>query len=387
MGNHSVIPPSSAHIWGAPNGCTGWSKMVENYPEIEESEASREGEASHYVGEILIQMGVSMHVTPSIKDELIGQTAPNGVIISDEIFEAAWEYANDVVREIKSHSNPIWGVEKQLTAPRIHKESYGTTDAYLYNPVSHQLIVWDYKFGFGVVEAFENWQGINYVAGLLDLFEIDGHKDQSLRVEIRIVQPRASHRDGVIRTWKMLASDLRPYITQLFNAANEAMGDRAKTRSGKHCRYCDARHACPAALEAGLQMFEAVNKPIPAELTADQTGVQLAIIKRAIKQLSYLESGFEEQLKKHICEGKSVAGWALKNGVGRRRWTKPTDEILKLGELMGVDLKKPVEPISPAQAEKKGLNAEVLAAYVEKPNTGLNLVQDNNKKAREVFSK
>lgn len=358
--------------------------MVARYPE-EESEDTLNGEASHWLGETLIQMGAAMHVTPSVRDGLLGQAAPNGVIISDEMFEAAWEYANDVVREIKKYPFAAWGVETRIKAPNIHAESFGTTDAYLYDPQSNRLIVWDYKYGYKIVEAFENWQGINYVAGLFDMLSIDGLQDQTLRVDIRIVQPRAFHRDGAIRSWKVLGSDLRGYINILHNNAHEALSENAKTRSGEHCIYCNARHACQAALDGGLGMFEAVNKPIPAELAPEQLGTQLSIVKRARKQLEYLESGYEEQLKSLIRGGSNVPGWSVEQGLGKRQWSKPVDEILKFGDLMGVDLREPVKAISPAQAEKKGIDEAVVAAYVERRQIGLKVVPDNNSKAKQVF--
>lgn len=383
---HSVIPPSSAGIWGAPNGCTGWPSMSAQYPE-EPSDDTLAGEASHWLGETLIQMGAVMHVTPDIREGLVDSQAPNGVIISDEMFEAAWEYANDVVREIKQHPGAVWAVEYHIKAPSIHAESFGTTDAFLYDAQDHRLIVWDYKFGHKIVEAFENWQGINYVAGLFEMLGIDGVLDRELRVDIRIVQPRAFHRDGAIRSWRMLGHELRGYFNQLSNAAHEALSDRARTRSGEHCIYCNARHACQAALDAGLGMFEAVNKPVPSELTPEQLGTQLAIVKRARKQLEYLESGYGQQLMSLIRSGKNVPGWAVEQGVGNREWAKPIEEVLQLGSLLGVDLREPVKLVSPAQAEKKGIDKSVIAAFVERKPAGLKIVPDNNKKAREVFSK
>ena len=360
--------------------------MVAQYPD-EASDATREGEASHWLGETLIQMGVAMHITPTIKEGLVGSQAPNGVILSDEMFWAAWEYANDVVREVKKYPGAVWAVEQQLKAPRVHAESFGTTDAFLYDAMSSTLIVWDYKYGFKQVEAFENWQGINYVAGLFDMLDIDGIKDQLIKVDIRIVQPRAFHRDGAIRSWGVMGSDLRGHIMTLHNNANEALSDRAQTRSGEHCIYCSARHACQSAIDAGLGMFEAVNKPVPAELTPAQLGTQLNIVKRARKQLEYLESGYEEQLKSLIHSGTNVAGWKVEQGVGRRQWAKPIEEVLKLGDLMGIDLREDVKAVSPTQAEKKGIDSTVVAAYVEKKQTGFKVVPDNGNKAREVFSK
>ena len=134
-------------------------------------------------------------------------------------------------------------------------------------------------------------------------------------------------------------------------------------------------------------MFEVTGAPLPVELTPQNMGVQLSIIQRARKQLEYLESAFEEQVKSSIRSGKMVPGWSVESSYGREKWAKPIDEVLALGDMMGQDLRKPLDAITPAQAKKLGVDVELVKAYSERPNTGLKLVTDKNNKAKEVFSK
>jgi len=385
MSQHSIIAPSSAGIWGKPGGCTGYVSMSAAYPELEDSTASAEGTASHEIAETLIQCGLAMHVTDSIRTDIVGNTASNGVVFTDEMFDAAWAYADDVLRESRARKVTPF-TEHRIVAPYIHAESFGTLDAGLYDEAQHELILWDYKYGYSVVEAFENWQGINYLAGLLDELGISGVTDQHTTVRIRIAQPRAFHQDGQIREWSILASELRGYFNILSNNAHISLGPDATTHTGDHCRYCEALHACPAALKAGLDMFEVTGVPLPVELTPQNMGLQLSIIQRARKQLEYLESAFEEQVKSSIRSGKNVPGWSVATRYGRKKWAKPVDEVIALGDMMGKDLRKPLEAITPTQAKSLGIDEALISAYSEKPNTGLKLTPDNKNKAREVFS-
>ncbi len=386
MSTHSIIAPSSAGIWGKPGGCTGYVSMSAAYPELEDSTASAEGTASHEIAETLIQCGLAMHVTESIRTDIVGNTASNGVIFTDEMFDAAWVYADDVLRESRKRG-VMPHTEYRILAPYIHVESFGTVDGFLYDEAQHELLVWDYKYGFGVVEAFENWQAINYVSGLLDELGISGVTDQHTTVRIRIAQPRAFHQDGEVREWSILASELRGYFNVLSNNAHTALSEDATIHTGDHCRYCEALHACPAALKAGLDMFEVTGVPLPVELTPQNMGVQLSIIKRAKKQLEYLESAFEEQVKSSIRSGKIVPGWSVESSYGRLKWAKPIDEVIALGDMMGQDLRRPLEAITPVQAKALGVDEALINAYSEKPNTGLKLTPANGQKAKEIFTR
>jgi len=360
--------------------------MAAAYPEDGETEATREGTASHELAEALIAYAINVPgtVTDSIRSDFVGASAANGVVFTDEMFDAAWEYADDVVREVKKRPGAQLGIEHAIKAPMIHELSFGTLDSFLFDGLSNELFIWDYKYGFGVVEAFENWQAINYTAGLFDELGIGGLEDQRITVHIRIAQPRAFHRDGSVRNWTVKGSDLRGYFNTLTNHANAALSATAETHTGTHCRYCEARHACPAALKAGLDTYEVTGKPLPVELSVEAMGVQLSIIQRAKKQLEYLESGFEEQIKGKIRAGVSVPGWTVQEGLGREKWKVPVAEIISMGDMMGKDLRKH-EAITPKQAKKLGIDKSIIDVFIERPHTGLKLVAVDNK-AKRVFT-
>lgn len=361
--------------------------MSQCYPETEESVDSAEGTATHEIGAEIIQRGATGRGSDSTT--WVGETAPNGVVWTEEMFDAAKMYADDVVsvmRERDIFGGPDFGIEQQIDIKRVHDLQFGTPDFYLFDRSKGDLFIWDFKYGHGVVEAFENWQAINYLAGLIDLLGINGEQDQHITVHIRIVQPRAHHRDGPIREWTTIASNLRGHINTLNANAHKAMSADAEICTGDHCKNCTARHACPAALKAGMNFLEVTQQPLPVELTPEALGVQLAIVTRGRKQLEYLESAYKEQVKGLIRGGKLVPGWMTENSFGREKWIQPVEEVVAMGDMLGTDLRKPQEAVTPNQARKLGVDASVITAYSSTPRTGLTLVPDNGNKAKQVFS-
>ena len=386
-GIHSIIPPSSAGIWGKPGGCTGWPLMVAQYPEPDDTPEALDGEASHEIGAELIS---DYTRGPTVRGPVhfVDKKASNGIIYTEEMYDAAKIYADDVgaiMRERAIFGGPCFGNEFKVKAPQIHELNEGTLDHFIFDRANNELFIWDYKFGFLLVEAFENWQGINYLAGLINQFNITGLDDQNIKVHLRIAQPRAFHRDGPIREWTFMLSDIRGHINHLHVNAHKALSNFSEIRTGSHCAYCSARHACPAASKVGIQLLEVAMRPLPLELPPDALGVQLTIIKRAIKALEYLESGYDEQVKNLIRGGKLVPGWLVETGRGRERWAKPAAEVIELGKLLKQNLAKPLEAITPNAARKLGIDDAVIKAYIEKPSTGLKIVPDNGNKAKQVF--
>lgn len=384
---HSILPPSSAGVWGKPDGCTGWVLMNQTYPETEETPESAEGSASHWVAaEVLTSYSVGDRL-PAGCGDFVGGTCPeNGVIITEEMAEGASVYVSDVLK-VCNERGLLRGIrtEQRLEMPAIHELSFGTCDCYIYDPKAHELFIWDYKFGRVVVEAFENWQSLDYAEGVVEKLGFKGRQDQTLKISIRIAQPRAHHREGSVREWKTDGGALRAYTNIIHANAHEALGPNAKFRTGSHCYRCPGRHACPAALKAGMTLYEASAKPVPVELSPEALGVQLAIVKRARKQLEYLESGFEEQVKGLIRSGALIPGWMTEEGIGREKWDKPITEVIALGDMLNFDLRKPEDAITPNQAKKLGVDEAVITAYSTKPRTGLKIVPDNGNKAKQVF--
>ena len=83
--------------------------------------------------------------------------------------------------------------------------------------------------------------------------------------------------------------------------------------------------------------------------------------------------------------GMRVPHWTLSPGQSREKWVKGDAEVILLGKMLGIDLAKPVEAITPAQAKAKGATAEVIAAYSFRPPAALKLTLDDGADARKVF--
>lgn len=368
--------------------------MVKNFPEGEQSEAARIGSAAHELAESMLRSKVASAAMASAAPELaggvpqstafsIGQTASNGVVFTDEMHDGAKLYFDDVSAVLDSQGAKWEGVnvEQRIHAPRVHAESFGTVDSFIVDSANPAIFIWDFKFGFVPVEAFENWQAINYAAGV-----IPEGTPPDRTVQIRIIQPRAFHRDGPIRVWSTTVGKLLPLFEALRENAHLALSSQARTNTGAHCKYCRARHACPAALTAGMGLFEVSGQPTPVEMTPEQIGVQFAMVKRAKQQLEFLETGLGEQVKNLLRVGTAVRGFLLKEGLGRECWARPVSEVHTMGRLLGYDLEKPTA-ITPTQARAKGVDPEVIKKYSKIPVTGFNVVADNDNKPREIFSK
>lgn len=373
---HSRLSPSASSRWVF---CPGSITMEARFPETTRSEAAEEGTASHFVG----SESLSGRAIPAG-----GQTAPNGVILTAEMIESAEVYTEAVAAA--APRGTLLQIEKAIRVSRVHADCWGTPDLWYFDPATWALHVWDYKYGFGIVEPFENWQGICYAAGALDIVAANmGHPagsiDQRVTVVIHIVQPRPFHAAGPAREWRVKASDLRGYINRLEVAAAEALGANPRTVSGDYCRYCSARHACPAAQKAAMFAVDVTDRAVPEELTPAALAIELRTLQRAAKALEYRLTGLESQAIAALQAGGYVPGFGLQSGAGRPAWTVPAPEVFALGELFGLDLRKPPEPITPAQAKKAGLDSAMVAAYSEAKGSGIKLVATGNTLAAQVF--
>ena len=374
-GTHSILAPSSS---ARRVQCPGSTLLEAAYPETETTPDAADGDAAHWAA--------AEQLSGRLID--VGQIAPNGVVLTQEMVEGADLYYDDVANTLKPFNRkPSEGaIEQQIAIPRVHPQSFGTPDYAIWARFGH-LFVWDYKFGHRFVEVYENYQLIEYVAGLLHGITQQGYSDQLIDVTVKIVQPRAYHRSGPIRTWSFKASDIRAHINIASTAAHEALGPEPKQRVGPECRDCRARHACVTLQRAAMRELDEAGREQPLDLPPAALGLELAMLRQGIKRLEARASGLEEQALAQIKRGVSIPGWRVEHGAGRQRWAKPAAEVLAVGSMFGVDLAKPVEPITPLQAVAKGLPAEMLTAMSETPRGAAALERDDGSRARAVFGR
>lgn len=372
MSAHSPLAPSSAHRW---QPCPGSVPLEAAYPELEESPEAAEGTAAHHAGsEELLGRPVR-----------VGDLAPNGTVLTDDMVDGASLWVNDALTVCLEHGLPLehLQVEQRVEMPRIHEQAYGTPDTWLYAEQAGTVYLWDFKYGHGTVEHVGNWQMICYMCGILDLLGIDGRNDQLLWCDMRIVQPRAHHRDGNVRSWRVRASDLRGYFNKLNAAAHEAMSAHPHTMSGPHCLHCKAAAHCGTLKRATWSATDYLGAAVAEELDADSAGYEMQLLEHIQELVKARLRARGADLEARLKRGERVADWTLEDTFGRKVWRDGEAEtVLMLGDMLGVDLRKAATPITPLQSEKllkkNGVDTSVIAEYSHTPRTGVKLARDTN---------
>ena len=381
--DHSILPPSSAGIWGTEGGCPGWVAMAQRYPETETTPEALEGEASHEIGEECITSARAG--CPVDAAEFVGDVATNGTVFTQEMAEGAQLYADTVLGECaKSPNAPVY-VENRVQIPRIHDECFGTPDAFQYVADRAHLKIFDYKFGHGFVSEYKNAQATAYFAGIVDFLGLSASEVSQLQVTIYIVQPRYYGAPSV-REWTCRATDLVHMVRGMKESAAIALGENPPTRSGPHCKNCPARHACPTALDAGWQLYEVAGQALPLEYTPPMLGTQLHYVDRALEQLKCLQAGYQAEAHRLIREGKPVPGYLAEPTYGRERWTIDASVAAAMGDALDVDLRKPLEVMTPKQAIKAGIDKNIISGYCTTPRTGVKITPDKHNKAERIFA-
>lgn len=372
MSNHSPLSPSGASRWV---NCPGSISLSRRYPETGSNEAAAEGTASHWVGATLL----SGHATFNPKP---GDVCPeNGVVLDMDMINGAYCYANTVIAAAPQHDRRQVVVEKRVEIAPVHPACFGTIDArYL---TDDTLYIDDYKYGWTLVDPVGNWQLISYAAGVLYEMGLWGNPQQ--RLCLRIIQPRPHHPLGPVREWRVTAGELYPYIQSLQVAAAEAMGPDPRVCSGSHCKYCRARHACPAVGSAVMSAIDYICQGQPDDLTTDAMAREYAVLDRIEQLVKARKSGHEARMIGMIENGQPVPGYVVEPGYGHATWSRPVAEILGLGDLMGVDLAAAPAAITPVQARAKGLSEKLIAQYSSRKVTSKKLVAVQSGKAALAF--
>lgn len=387
--NKSPLKPHNAATWVS---CTGSVKLLEQFPAIatgEKSEAQLEGLAFHEVSQRILESfksGVEGELVG--RGELVGEMSKDNVFITDEIYDAAREYCNDVLKFCnRTGSLRALQVEQRIDLSGVYDGMYGYGDAWCFSETTGELVIWEGKYGHRRVEAFENWQLMTCAKGILEQLGIDGHAEQHIKVSLRVAQPRVFHRDGCISVWDVKASDLRGYFNTLIECANEAYSDDAKCRTSEQCYLCPARYACDAYRNSTMCGVDYVEDVTGVSLSGHELAIQLRTLKRAEKQIKSLLSAYDEQALAQLRKGETVPGFSLEMGQGRQRWKKstPVEEIIMMGDLLGVDVRKPVDLDTPKKLIKLGVDEAVINEYSETPSTGAKLVEMSGAKLRNIF--
>ncbi len=375
MSRAEYLRPSSAATWVLCGGNVAMRAAFPSAPDEADNEVCEDGTACHWLAAEIYEGRMPAE----------GSLAPNGRVITEEMFEAVDMYHE----EIFSWTNVVPVVEQPVDCSVIYEGMRGTPDVWAYNPDKRRLYIADLKFGFRFVEVWENWQLIIYAAAILELLFPDraDYDDQTITIEFAIVQPRSFHRAGPVRKWCVKASDLRAYVTILKHAAHVAMQDNPMCTPNPGCGDCPGRHACMTYQHAAYTALEQSYDSVPLELSPAALGKELTVLKTALKRIEGRISGLEVQAESQLRNGKSIPGWILAPTFARETWQEGKDaDVLTLEKYFpGVTLRKPAKAITPAQA-RKVIPKDVVSLYAHKPSTGVRLTKQDPLEAKKAFS-
>lgn len=369
--------------------CNAWIQLSEGLPPEPDDEDAMEGNAADWVAK---QWAQGNEVAHGVAIPLPGDfTVDYDMIHGAKMWVGALGYG------------AVSGVP--VVCERIHPtDCWGEPDGWRWDGIEGILRVPDYKYGFGIVEVFENWQLIPYAAGLMTTL---GLKDSDVTIEFKIVQPRAHHKDGPVRTWRVQGDRIRALVNIAHGAAVRAWppeSDRGVTpppvaKTGPHCLHCPARVHCTTFQQAAATVLEFAGIGSRTAMDADAVGVQLLLVQEAMEILQAQGSALSKQAEFYLRNGKRVTNFAMEPTTGALKWNDDVTaaEVVALGQTIRpdkqIDLKKPPGAlnsrsgpiVTPTQAIKAGVDATVISQYASRPPGAMKLARESSTDARRAF--
>lgn len=389
---------ATARNWNCPGALTLTAPLVERRT----SEAAAWGTCAHEIAEGCLTQGLDA-------SEFVGNNVGSDGFrfdVDEEMADTAQQFVDYVRGRLADYNaaefvtsgrwpSAVLYVEQRLSLAAIKPpfEAGGTGDAILWFPGWKLLEIVDLKGGRGVVvEATGNPQMRTYALGaMLTLPDLKPE-----RVMTTIVQPRAPHKDGRIRSETFHVADLLEWTGELLDAMHraaqadldaemggkDAVWNRRWLNAGDHCKFCPAAGFCPAleqrAMDAVGVWFDDLDKPrisnIPDSMEPSELAKRLDVADLIQEWMNAVRAYAHAQAE----SGVEIPGYQLVDKIGHRAW-KGDDTVtraaltalgLKPHQLDDVKLKTPAKIEKALGAKRKG----EIDALVERPVRGTNLV-------------
>lgn len=319
--------------------CPGAIALTDDLPETT-SEAADWGTCAHQIAEKCLTDG-------TMPVDFIGQTVKGKKFsfeVDEEMADTALLYVTYVretlVKATPKGKNPADNlrIEQHFSLASLDPpfEAGGTADAVIYHGAERMLEIVDLKGGRGVVvEAKGNPQLRTYALGAM--LANPGRLVE--RVKVTIVQPRAGHKDGRVRSETFHVADLLEWTSDLLGAmrrAREAADDymAGRTSSGEwqdryltagdHCKFCKAAGFCPAlerkALDAAGVWFDELDQPRisngPDTLSPERAAQLLDAADMIGEWMNSVRAFWHEQAE----SGVEIPNYILVPKEGREKW-------------------------------------------------------------------
>ena len=340
--------------------CSGALAFSALAPPDVESEAAAWGTACHQISEFCLRdykdagefLGMAVK-TEKFEFEVDEEMVDCVTTYVDYCLDRQREYTNAFGGVLKTDLPPIW-VEHKFSFADLDPpfESGGTGDCIIYFPKWKMLEIVDLKGGRGVVvEVKGNPQARSYALGAMLEFK-------DLDVEIvrsTIVQPRAPHKDGRIRSEEIHVSDLVEWTHELMKrmrlakqaeiefetvGGNKVLFDEwaAKWLSPGKCTFCPNAGYCPALKKDALKIADAsaqkwfdepsTGEPLKLNTPLTASDEELEHILDGLEALENWANAVRAHAHTRAQNGAQFANWILADKIGRRAYLEKDDAKL-----------------------------------------------------------
>jgi len=394
MTEHARLGASNAARW---INCPGSINLCDGLPR-KDSEYAREGRAAHALAEFCLK-NVQKAATcigdifdPSTGCRLLDRACyararQSGVEVTGEMADAVQTYLSYFMQLSGKTRDSNFDlvcpkIETQFSLEKLNppEPMFGTCDASFY--LDGELTVVDYKHGAGVaVEIEGNAQLRYYALGAMLTLDLP-----VTNIKMVIVQPRARHADGPIRSSTLSAYDLLEWGADLMDAARATQAVDAPLKTGEWCRFCDAAPMCPALHEQTQELAQTEFKDSPLPLVERLSLMQMAEVLTKADQIEHWFKNIRGHLTDVLESGGDVPGWKLVPKRAIRKWASK-DKLFGWAAEKGVSaqLHNSPELRSPAQlAQALGKDA-MPDELVIKVSSGNKLAPDADPRPAQII--
>ena len=351
--------PSGSAVWLAcPMGLTMQNRYGNRYPA---GAAAEEGTAAHWVLE---------QTLASLYDELPG-VAPSGVAISEDMKAHALG-AVDYVDRLAEGGEVLSEKRLVLKLPNT-PNILGTADVIVLPPDGKTIHVIDYKYGFTHVPA-DSPQLKIYGVAARQAFQRES-------VVLHVIQPR-DYTAKPVRSYHFTPIEQLDFCAQVEMAMRLAASKQPVAVPGSHCNRCPGRGQCAAVRDWSMVEEHAGSD---AQLSPEAVAFELHLARRQAELASARVKGLEDEAAHVLRSGGLVPGWSLQSSPGREKWTDE-QPVLDLAAGFGLlDTVSERRLITPNQAIKAGLPAELVRMHTTRPQGEPKLVPTGETLAARIF--
>jgi len=244
--------------------------------------------------------------------------------IEDDTMRAGVEMYTDYVESIfETYDDPGYEVEGRVNLETLIPGSsppywscFGSADFFIYDEGAAQIPeVIDFKYGRHTVEVKDNLQLMLYAFGLAEDIGYRG------KVKLTIVQPRAHHQDGPIRSWTVTGKQLTDLCLRARRVLTNA--HNMEKKAGDHCHYCQLASRCETKFQEVRTMAadEFGKEEFSPPMSESMTDKQISLIVKHHKAMIKWIEGVVLSAASRVRGGEKIKGTKLIRNSGRNGWT------------------------------------------------------------------